>query len=140
MRDLLSENGSLFIHLGVQVNHFIRVALEEVFGTENIVDEIIWSYGTPSGGRAAGNKIIKAHEYILYAVKRYGSHTYNKQFLSYSEKYIEERFTFTDEEGADTGFGHVEVARSSGSTLTRARESLFRPFGLILSRRTQCTW
>jgi len=99
MRDLLSQSGSLFIHLGVQVNHFIRVALEEVFGAENVVDEIIWSYGTPSGGRAAGNKIIKAHEYLLYAVKSYGAHIYNKQFLRYSEKYINERFNKVDEEG-----------------------------------------
>lgn len=99
MRDLLSDNGSLFVHLGVQVNHYIRIALEEVFGIDNVVDEIIWSYGTPSGGRAAGNKIIKAHEYILYAVRSYGSHIYNKEFLGYSEKYIEERFNKVDEEG-----------------------------------------
>ena len=99
IRELLSDKGSLFLHLGVQVNHYLRVALEEVFGSSNVVDEIIWSYGTPSGGRAAGNKIIKAHEYILYAVKNYGSHTYNKEYLSYSEKYIEERFNQVDEEG-----------------------------------------
>lgn len=99
IRELLSESGSLFLHLGVQVNHFLRVALEEVFGRENVVDEIIWSYGTPSGGRAAGNKIIKAHEYILYAVKRYGSHVYNKEHLPYSEKYLKERFSFVDESG-----------------------------------------
>ena len=56
--ELLSESGTLLLHVGVQVNHFLRFAMEEVFGSKNVVDEIIWSYGTPSGGRAAGNKII----------------------------------------------------------------------------------
>jgi len=99
MKELLSNQGSLFVHLGVQVNHYVRVVLEEIFGKNNVIDEIIWSYGTPSGGRAAGNKLIKAHEYILYAVKQYGSHIYNKEFLPYSEKYISERFCKVDEEG-----------------------------------------
>ena len=99
MRELLSENGVMFLHLGVQVNHLIRVAIEEIFGKNNIIDEIIWSYGTPSGGRSAGNKIIKAHEYIICVARQYGAHTYNKEFLPYSEKYINERFIYTDENG-----------------------------------------
>ena len=99
IHDLLAESGSLLLHVGVQVNHYLRIAMEEIFGSNNVVDEIIWSYGTPSGGRAAGNKIIKAHEYIIYATRRYGSHVYNKEYLPYSEKYIKERFAFTDDEG-----------------------------------------
>lgn len=99
LRELLSEKGSLFIHLGIQVNHYIRVILEEIFGKENEIDEIIWSYGTPSGGRAAGNKIIKAHEYIIAFAKNYGQHIYNKIYLPYDQKYIDERFIYYDENG-----------------------------------------
>jgi len=99
IHELLAESGALFLHVGVQVNHMLRLVLEEIFGPRNVVDEIIWSYGTPSGGRAAGNKIIKAHEYVLHAVKSYGAHTYHKEYLPYDEKYLEERFTYEDEEG-----------------------------------------
>lgn len=99
IRELLSEKGSLFIHLGIQVNHYVRILLEEIFGEENVVDEIIWSYGTPSGGRSAGNKTLKAHEYIIHVVKHYGRHKYNKEYLPYSEKYIRERFIYEDENG-----------------------------------------
>jgi adenine-specific DNA-methyltransferase len=143
MRDLLSVDGSLFIHLGVQVNHFIRVALEEVFGAENVVDEIIWSYGTPSGGRATGNKIIKAHEYILYAVRNYGSHIYNKEYLGYSEKYIEERFTSTDEEGRryqtrTRGGGKVErqyLDESKGVPLSTVWSDIKQTYAMHLVKR-----
>src|SRR5690606_3025724 len=58
-----------------------------------------WSYGTPSGGRAAGNKIVKAHEYLLCYAKNYGAHTYNKEYLPYSDKYISDRFTELDQDG-----------------------------------------
>ncbi len=99
MKELLSERGSIYVHVGIQVNHFMRMLLEEVFGRENEIDEIVWSYGTPSGGRAAANKIIKAHEYIVSYAKHYGQQTFNKQFLSYSEKYISDWFKWTDKEG-----------------------------------------
>ncbi len=82
LRELLSDEGSLFLHLRRPGQSVIRVALEEVFGAANVVDEIIWNYGTPSGGRAAGNKIIKAHEYTHSRyVKNDGSHVYNKEHL-----------------------------------------------------------
>lgn len=145
IRSLLSESGSLFLHLGVQVNHFLRVALEEVFGRENVVDEIIWSYGTPSGGRAAGNKIIKAHEYILYAVKRYGSHVYNKEHLAYSEKYLEERFSFVDEAGRryrvrTRGGGVVErqyLDESKGVPLSTVWADIKQTYAMHLLKRAE---
>lgn len=99
MRDLLSARGSFFVHVGFQVNHYLRVAMENIFGSANVLDEIVWSYGTPSGGRAAGDKLIKAHEYIIYAVKERGRSKFHKTHLEYSEKYIKERFNQKDEDG-----------------------------------------
>jgi len=99
MRDLLSEKGIIYVHVGIQVNYLIRTIMAEIFGEQNEIDEIIWSYGTPSGGRAAANKIIKAHEYIISFAKNYGRHIYNKMYLDYDEKYINERFTYTDTDG-----------------------------------------
>ena len=99
MKELLSDKGSIYVHLGVQVNHIIRLLLEDIFGKANEIEEIVWSYGTPSGGRAAANKIIKAHEYIIAYAKNYPKSTYNKVFLPYDDKYIKERFVFTDEDG-----------------------------------------
>jgi adenine-specific DNA-methyltransferase len=99
MKSLLSEKGSIYIHVGIQVNHYVRILLEDIFGKENEIDEIVWSYGTPSGGRAAANKIIKAHEYIVAYAKSYGNHRFNKIHLPYSEKYIKDWFKWTDDKG-----------------------------------------
>lgn len=99
MRELLCESGVAVIHVGIQVSHFLRMAAEEIFGTENVVDEIVWNYGGASGGRAAGNKLVKVHEYLIVCAKDRSNFTYNKQFLPYSEKYIEERFTNVDGSG-----------------------------------------
>jgi len=99
MRELLSDRGSLCIHIGMQVSHYVKIVVDEIFGKDNFNTEVTWSYGTPSGGRAAGNKIVKAHEYLLWYTKNYGEHVYHKEYLPYSEKYLADRFTETDEDG-----------------------------------------
>ena len=99
MRELLAESGSIYVHMGIQVNHYVRLILENIFGQSNLVSELIWSYGSPSGGRAGGTKAVKVHEYILHFSKNYPKRTENKIYLPYSQKYIEERFIYTDEEG-----------------------------------------
>jgi len=99
MRELLSDRGSLCVHIGMQVSHYVKIVADEIFGKNNFNTEVTWSYGTPSGGRAAGNKIVKAHEYLLWYTKNYGEHTYHKEYLPYSEKYLADRFTEVDEDG-----------------------------------------
>lgn len=99
MHDLLAEDGSIYVHCGIQVNHYMRLALEEVFGKDNLVSEIIWAYGSPSGGRAAGTKLVKIHEYILHFAKNYNDRIENKTYLPYAEKYLKDWFRWKDENG-----------------------------------------
>ena len=99
MHDLLAEDGSMYVHCGIQVNHYMRLALEEVFGKENLVSEIIWAYGSPSGGRASGTKMVKIHEYILHFAKNYSNRIENKTYLPYAEKYIKDWFKWKDDDG-----------------------------------------
>lgn len=99
MRELLSQSGSIHVHLGIQVNHYVKAVMDEVFGKENFVQEVIWAYGSPSGGRAAGPKMVKIHEYIAHYAKSYQGRFTKKVYLPYDEKYIEDWFKYTDEDG-----------------------------------------
>jgi adenine-specific DNA-methyltransferase len=44
MRELLADTGSIYVHLDYHVGHYVKVALDEVFGKKNFVNEIIWHY------------------------------------------------------------------------------------------------
>lgn len=69
MRDLLSENGSIYVHCDWRVNSIVRLAMDEIFGTECHKNEIIWCY--KSGG-AGGGDFAKKHDTIYRYSK---SHT-----------------------------------------------------------------
>lgn len=64
LKELLSKQGSLFLHSGWQKSHHLRCLLDEVFGESNLRDEIIWHYETSSG--APKGTLIKNHGTIFH--------------------------------------------------------------------------
>ncbi|NPV11791.1 MAG: site-specific DNA-methyltransferase [Ignavibacteria bacterium] len=98
-RNMLSTDGNIFIHIDINESHYLKTLCDEIFDRNNFVEEIIWSYGSPSGGRAAGAKPVNIHNYILHYAKNYKNRKQNKVFTPYSEKYIEDWFKFTDKDG-----------------------------------------
>ena len=99
MRDLLSDKGTIYIHLDWYVGHHMRPVLDEVFGEYCSLGDIVWAYGSPSGGRVSGSKLVKAHDFIYVFAKHYGSHQYKIAYLPYADKYINDWFKYTDEDG-----------------------------------------
>ena len=99
MRRILALHGSLYLHCNQYAGHYLKLMLDAVFGPEQFVNEIIWNYGTPSGGRAGGRKPVKCHDSLLVYASDYGRHVYNRQYTPYSEKYTNDWFRHTDESG-----------------------------------------
>jgi DNA modification methylase len=62
MRDLLAADGTLYLHLDWRAVHFAKVLLDEIFGAENFINEIIWVYHGPSPGKSYFNR---KHDTIL---------------------------------------------------------------------------
>ena len=48
MKELLAENGSIYVHLDWHVSHYVKVMMDEIFGYDNFRNEIVWCYTGPS--------------------------------------------------------------------------------------------
>lgn len=67
LRELLSEDGSIWVSIDDNEGHYLKVIMDEVFGRRNFVSEIIWQKRTSRENRAA---IGSAHDAVLvYAGK-----------------------------------------------------------------------
>ena len=98
MRDLLAEDGSIYVHCDWRVNSYLRLALDEVFGSNSYRNEISWKRSTPRGARAISNQLAKVSDMILYYTKG-SDYIFNKLYKEYNEDYIESKFTQTDKDG-----------------------------------------
>ena len=99
MRRVLKPTGSIYLHCNQFASHYLKLLMDAIFGRKNFVNEIIWDYGTPCGGRASGKKPAKVHETLLVYAWKYGDHLYVPQFTPYKEKYIRDWFRHKDEDG-----------------------------------------
>ena len=97
--ELLKDSGNIFIHIDINETHYLKVLCDDIFGKENFVEEIIWAYGSPSGGRAAGAKPVNIHDTILHYSKCYSARKQFRTYIPYSEKYIKEWFKYFDDDG-----------------------------------------
>ena len=98
MRELLSDKGSIYLHCDYHKNHHLRMIMDEVFGQDNLRNEIIWNNMSVSGFKGQANKYIRGHDTIYYYTKS-NNFIFNKEYLlSYSEGTIK-RYNKTDEEG-----------------------------------------
>jgi DNA modification methylase len=66
MYDLLAPTGTLYLHLDWHANAYARVLLDEIFGSERLLNEIVWIYHGPSPIRSAFNR---KHDTILVYTK-----------------------------------------------------------------------
>ena len=97
MKDLLADDGGLFVHCDWRLNSSIKMLLTEIFGAENYRNEIIWSYSTL--GRP-DDRFAQKHDSIYYFGKSPNIYFNTKEAkIPYSEEYIQSHFRDVDDEG-----------------------------------------
>jgi site-specific DNA-methyltransferase (adenine-specific)/adenine-specific DNA-methyltransferase len=67
IKELLTEDGSLFLHIDYRKGHYIKIICDEIFGENNLVNEIIWRFRTYQG--QVKNYFPKKHHFIFWYKK-----------------------------------------------------------------------
>ena len=84
-KQLLCDEGSLYIQLDYNEVHYCKVLLDEIFGMNNFQREIIWRIGWVSGYKTAIDNWIRNHDTILFYSKK--NLVFNKEYLPYPDGY-----------------------------------------------------
>lgn len=74
MYKVLKPTGSIYLQMDYKISHWMRLILDEIFGVDNIVNEIIWTYG--SGG-TSNRWFAKKHDSIFLYVKNLNMYAFN---------------------------------------------------------------
>ncbi len=99
MRDLLSEDGSIYVHCDWHVGFYIKYALDEVFGKNNFCNQIVWKRSTSIGAKSKSKMMARNSDYIFFYAKNYSKILYNQTYKPYTQDYVETYFKHTDENG-----------------------------------------
>lgn len=109
LKELLSDDGSIYIHLDQKKGHYIKTILDEIFGEQNFNNEIVWKRTSAHSDSAKfGNNI----DFIYYYTKG-KDYIWNQEYESYSEKYLT-RFKNVEPDGRRWQDGPITAKGLSG--------------------------
>ena len=74
MRELLSDTGTIYLHCDWHKSHHLRIIMDEVFGNENFLNEVVWAYGTYIG--QTKKNFPRKHD-TLFIYTKTNQHTFN---------------------------------------------------------------
>lgn len=110
LRELLAENGSIYVHLDSRVIHYAKAILDEVLGEPNFRNQIIWKR---TSGHSDSQRYGVVHDTILY-YKTNSEPIWNEPLQAYDDDYVEQYYRFTDPDGRKWMSADLGAAGLSG--------------------------
>lgn len=96
MRELLSDKGSIYVHVDWHVGHYVKLLLDNIFGKEKLINEIIWSY---QGTGEPKNAYKRKHDTLLYYSNNI-DYIFNEVFASEQiSEFSKTKYNKVDENG-----------------------------------------
>ena len=79
MREILADDGSIFLHIDQKMNHYVKIVMDEIFNKSNFINEVIWHYYNIAP--SSKQQFAKNHDTILWYAKQRGAQTFNLEKL-----------------------------------------------------------
>ena len=99
IKSVMDDNASIYVHLDWHIGHYVKILMDEIFGEDNFINEIIWSYKTGGNGSKSFSKkhdtlflYSKNSDYIFNTIKE-------KTIVDKSKGYNPNTEQFIDEDG-----------------------------------------
>ena len=116
LRELLSEDGSLYVHLDWHVCHYCKGILDEVFGYQNFMNEIVWKRTTAHSDSKQGAKAYGRQHDLLFFYAKSDKWKWNQQYTTYDKEYVESSYRMVDEKGRRYQTVDLTAAKPGGDT------------------------
>jgi adenine-specific DNA-methyltransferase len=99
IRELLNEQGSVWLNFDYHVSHYAKIMLDEIFGANNFINEVTWKRTTAHNDTSQGRKACGIVTDTLLYYSKSESYSFNVQYLPYKQDYINSFYKHTDSNG-----------------------------------------
>ena len=95
MQRLLKPTGSIYLHCDPTASHYLKAAMDAVFGAENFRSEITWKRTTTH----SDTKNWAAVNDIIFYYANGATYLWNPQYGEYDQQYISTKYRYDDNDG-----------------------------------------
>lgn len=91
MKELLSDQGSIYVHCDWHAGHYLKIILDDIFGKNNFRNDIRWKRQPVRGAKATGKQYARNSESLLFYSKT-NEYIWNNAYKEYDPNFIKEKF------------------------------------------------
>ena len=99
IKELMSDSGTIYVHCDYRRSHYIKCLIDEIFGSEKCLAEIIWKRTTAHSDTGQGRKSYGNITDTILQYCKSADYKFNFQYTPYSKEYIENLYKRVDESG-----------------------------------------
>ncbi|ALK91339.1 site-specific DNA-methyltransferase [Limnohabitans sp. 103DPR2] len=98
MKEMLSNKGILAVHIGPSVSHYVKIILDEIFGKDRMLNEVIWQRRLGQSNADRKKMGVVVDSIFIYSMSE--DYTFNPQYsFENGEAYVKERYTKVNKDG-----------------------------------------
>lgn len=99
IKGVMSENASIWVELDNHIGHYVKILLDEIFGEDHFVNEIVWKRTFSHSDVGQGAKHLGRLHDVIFLYSMSDEYTLNTVYTPYSQEYIDNFFRYSDEDG-----------------------------------------
>jgi adenine-specific DNA-methyltransferase len=89
LRELLAEDGTIYVHIGQNVSHSVKLILDEMFGSDRYLNQIIWKRQTAHSDVTQGSQHLGRLHDVVFLYTKSDTYQWQMQYTPYDKDYID---------------------------------------------------
>jgi len=89
LRELLAEDGTIYVHIGQNVSHGVKLVLDEIFGLDRYLNQIIWKRQTAHSDVTQGAEHLGRLHDVIFLYTKSEKYHWEMQYTPYDKEYVE---------------------------------------------------
>lgn len=99
IKSVMNDKASIYVHLDWHIGHYVKVMMDEIFGEDNFINEIIWRRTFSHSDVGQGAKHLGRLHDSIYLYSNSDDFVLNTLYTPYSEEYIKNFYKYQDPDG-----------------------------------------
>jgi len=110
LQRVLKTTGSFYYHCDWHASHYVKVMLDQTFGEDRFINEIVWKRQTSHGDAKQGSRHYpRLHDTLLFYSGGRAEYTWNQQYVPLAQSYIDSHYSQVDEHGRRFQWGDLRA-------------------------------
>ena len=99
IKSIMSDKASIWVELDNHIGHYVKILLDEIFGEDHFINEIVWKRTFSHSDVGQGAKHLGRLHDVIFLYSMSDEYTLNTVYTPYSKEYIDNFFRYTDKDG-----------------------------------------